>query len=127
MPSTRFVGSLLARAATPVLGAVTVAFALTSGTRQRYVLLPVIVGSVLTWLALVHSSKPRFALWMRFAAAVQTVVITTLFSVCYVLVIPLFRAIVWFRDPLALRRPRTETSWVTRTATVDAKSMERMG
>jgi hypothetical protein len=127
MTTNRLVGSLLARTSAPVLGVVTFTFALTTGMLQRSALFAVIVGGLLTWLALVHSSKTLFVLWMRLAGALQTVMITTLFSVCYVLVVPVFRVIVWFRDPLHLRRSRHETSWVARTAVVDAVSMERMG
>ena len=64
---------------------------------------------------------------MRFARALQTVAITTIFSVCYLVIVPVFRIILWFRDPLHLRRSLNETAWVARTATVDAVSMERMG
>jgi hypothetical protein len=88
--------------------------------------LTVLMGG-LTWLALVHSSRTLFALWMRFARALQTVAITTIFSVCYLVIVPVFRVVLWFRDPLHLRRPPDETAWVARTATVDATSMERMG
>jgi hypothetical protein len=40
--------------------------------------------------------------------------------------VPLFRLALWFRDPLSLRRTR-QTSWVPRTQSVDAGSLERMG
>jgi hypothetical protein len=84
-------------------------------------------ATVLTWLALVHSSRMLFAAWMRAAGTLQGVVATTLFIVCYLVVVPMFRVLIWFRDPLQLRRPPQQTSWVARTATVDAASMERMG
>jgi hypothetical protein len=125
MADNRLVGSVFARIATPVLGLVTLGLALTADTRPRYALLA--ITGALTWLGLVHSFKTLFALWMRCAGALQTVVITTIFSVCYLVIVPLFRMVVWFRDPLHLRRTPQETSWVERTDKVDALSLERMG
>jgi hypothetical protein len=127
MTTNRLVGSALARVAAPVLGLVTVRLVLATDPRHGYAFAAVVLGGVLTWLALVHSSRTLFALWMRFARALQTVAITTIFSVCYLVIVPVFRVVLWFRDPLHLRRPPDETAWVARTATVDATSMERMG
>jgi hypothetical protein len=123
----RFVGTRVALAATLAMGAVTIVLASMAGSGPGYLLPASIVAGVLTWVALVHTHPKLFQLWMQFAHVLHTVALSVIFGSAYLLIIPIFRALLWFRDPLGVRRRPEETSWVTRTATVDAQSMERMG
>jgi hypothetical protein len=125
--TNRFVGSGLARVSAAALGILTVGLAAAGESVPRFRSLLLLVAGLLTWIAFVHSSKALFRRWMRFAEALHQVAVTTIFGVCYLVIVPIFRAVLWFRDPLHLRRPPQESSWVARTATVDANSMERMG
>jgi hypothetical protein len=127
MEENRFVGTPVAPVATIALGALTIALALMTDTGPWYLFPASIVSGVLTWVALVHCHRSLFKKWMQFAHVLHDVAITTIFGVCYLVIVPLFRLALWFRDPLALRRAAQQTSWVTRTANVDAGSMERMG
>ncbi len=88
--------------------------------------LAVVILAILAWMSVVHASAALFALWMRFADTLHTIAVTVLFGACYLIVVPVFRLALWFRDPLSLRRAH-QTSWVSRTRTVDAGSLERMG
>jgi hypothetical protein len=123
----RFVGTPLALAATLGMGAVTIVLASSVGSGPRYLLPASIVAGILTWVAFVHTHAALYRLWMKFAHVLHTVAISVIFGACYLLIIPIFRAVLWFRDPLGLRRPPEESSWVARTAKSDALSMERMG
>lgn len=123
----RFVGSGVARAAAVLFGAVLVGLIANYAAMPPYRFYVALLAGILTWLSLVHSSRVLFRLWMRFAEGLQTVAVTALFSICYLVIVPLFRLVLWHRDPLRLRRGRNESSWVARTSPVDAASLERMG
>ena len=123
----RFVGKPLALVATVAMGVVAVALASMVGSGPRYLLPLSIVAAILTWVAFVHTHAKLYQLWMKFAHVLHTVAVSVIFGTAYLFIIPIFRAVLWFRDPLGLRRPPEETSWVTRTAKVDALSLERMG
>lgn len=127
MSVNRLVGSLVVRVATAALAVLCVSLATIANGGPRLVFYGAIASGVLTWLGLVHSFAGLFKRWMRFAEALHTVVVTVLFTVVYVLVVPLFGVFVWIRDPLRLRRRAGETSWVSRNSNVDAISLERMG
>jgi drug/metabolite transporter (DMT)-like permease len=86
------------------------------------------VTGLLAFLGLIMSFRSSYQAWMRMAERLQTVVTTILFGACYLLVVPLFAAFVRMSDPLRLRRPKNESSWVgTRQEARDARSYQRMG
>lgn len=93
------------------------------------ILVLTIISGVLALLGFIHSFEAVYRAWMRFAKRLSEVVVTVLFSACYLLIVPLFYPIVWFLDPLRLRgRGDEETYWIERDAeTIDADSMQRMG
>jgi len=65
-------------------------------------------------MAFVHAGRSVYALWMIVAEKIQVTVVTTLFSVSYLLLVPL----AWFfarrRDSLKLRDSEVSTYWVKR-------------
>jgi hypothetical protein len=124
--ANRFVASTVARVLAPLLVAAAVTTALVPAGVVPYRRLAVVILAVAAWMGVVHSSARLFALWMRLADTLHTVAVTVLFGACYLVVVPVFRLVLWFRDPLSLRRAR-QTSWVPRTRLVDADSLERMG
>jgi hypothetical protein len=124
--TNRFVGSTAARVSAPLFAAAAMAMASVPPGVVPFKTLAVVILAVLAWLGVVHASAGLFALWMRFADLLHTVAVTVLFGACYLVVVPLFRLALWFRDPLSVRRAR-QTSWVPRTRLVDADSLERMG
>ena len=87
----------------------------------------VIAGSVLTFIGAVHSSRALFERWMIVAETLQTIVVTTIFTLTYLLVVPLFAVVIWFIDPLFLSRRARKTTWIQRKTGIDAESLERMG
>lgn len=126
MTATRYVGSWPVRAATALLALTSVGLwmADTGGSSVFY---GAVGSTVLTMVGVIHSSASVFKRWMRFAEGLQTVVVTTIFGVCYLVVVPVFSVIVWFRDPLRLKRRSQQTAWVTRRDDSDPLSLERMG
>jgi hypothetical protein len=127
MSSNRWVGSGIARWATIGLGLLTIGLATVADTELPFVFYGSIGSGLLTFMALVHSFAALFRRWMRFADVLHKVAVTTMFAICYLVVVPLFGVVVWLRDPLRLRGRARETAWVARTAKVDALSLERMG
>lgn len=126
MDVSRFIGSATVRLIALVLAAsfAWVALGVTAGRLPWYAAL---VSGLLAWIAVVHSSRPLYAWWMRVAEALHTLVITVLFGACYLLIVPLFGLLTRRRDPLRLRRRRLESSWEVRRGSIDARSLERMG
>jgi hypothetical protein len=89
---------------------------------------PLTIGvGVAAWLCLVHASRRGYRLWMTFADLLRETTVRVLFTVLYLLVVPLFRVVLWARDPLHLRRPRQDSAWMRKTVSLDANSLERMG
>jgi hypothetical protein len=127
MSIDRFIGSPLARAGTVVLVALSAGLALASDGGPRWAFWASVGSGVVAFMFLVHSFAGLFSAWMRFAEALQAVVIKTLFSACYLLIVPIFAVVLRGRDPLRRRRGVGESSWVPRTGKVDASSLERMG
>ncbi len=82
----------------------------------RFIFLPVLIFSVLTFMGIIFSFRPLYTRWMKFADALQVVVMTILFGGCYLIVVPFFVLIVKASDPLGLRgRPEDGDSyWVDR-------------
>jgi hypothetical protein len=127
MTGNRYVGSFLVRVCTVALGVASVGLMVLDDMGVPYAFYGAVAGGVLTFVGLIHSFDALFRHWIRFAEVLQAVAVTTIFGVCYMLVVPLFGAIIWFRDPLRLRRRRQGSSWVTRRAEIDPLSLERMG
>ena len=127
MSVNRFVGSAGARIGAVALAATTASLAVASTGGPRYLFWAAVVSGVATFIFLVHSFAPLFKAWMRFAEGLQAVVIRTLFTVCYLVIVPVFTAVLRRRDPLRRRHKARESSWVLRPDTVDASSLERMG
>jgi hypothetical protein len=127
MSTNRFVGSVVARVAVVAFGVLTAALAAAATQAPRYVTYVAIIAGVLTWLSLVHAIKPLFRRWMRLTELMHNVAVTVLFSVCYLLLVPLFHLVLRRRDPLHVRREKSASSWVEKSGVVDAASLERMG
>lgn len=131
MDPARLVGSTAIRGATLLLAAVCAAAASlsTPSPGLQSLLFWLAVGSgVLTAIAFIHCFPSTYSAWLRFAEALQTVVISVLFGAVYLLIVPWFRLITQTTDPLGRRRrSRAETFWVGRTDDSDPTSLERMG
>jgi hypothetical protein len=85
------------------------------------------VSALVAVVCLPLCSRRVYPVWMRFAARLNTVVVTGIFGACYLLIVPLFWLLRWRADPLRLRSdPRVKTYWVQRPKR-DAQSFERMG
>ncbi len=69
-----------------------------------------------------------YAWWMAFAHGLQIVVQTILFSLIYLVVVPVFALVAIIGDTMRLRRrPAARTFWVRRRPVVpDDKFFERM-
>ncbi len=77
--------------------------------------IPNIVLSVLAFVAFVHTGRPVYALWMQVAGKIQATVVTLLFSVTYLVLVPPFWLFARTRDSLKQRNAETiSTYWVNR-------------
>ena len=86
-----------------------------------------IASGVLAFISLIHSFSSLYTAWLAFAEVARVAVITVLFGACYLLVVPVFRLVTLFSDPLLLRnRSRAETFWSERLDDSDPGSLERM-
>ena len=85
MSSPRYVCSSMIRVAAVALAAVSILLMMRAGRGRPYVFYEAVVGVVLTFLALVHSSSALFKRWMSVAETLQSIVVTTVFGVCYLL------------------------------------------
>lgn len=72
---------------------------------------PSIILSVLTFIALVHTGRLVFTLWMRIAEKIQVTVVAALFSVSYLMLVPLVWLFAWSRDSLGLQNTEASTYW----------------
>ena len=87
-----------------------------------------IVLSVLAFMAFVHSGRTSYALWMIAAGKIQIAVVTTLFSVSYLVLVPPVWLFAWRRDSLKLRNAGASTYWVERRDEErTAEFFQRMG
>lgn len=79
-------------------------------------------------LAVVHSFRTVFDLWMRVARMMHLVATSLLFGIVYLLIIPFFAVWTWWSDPLQLRRKGdAQTFWRPRRQTpTDWDSLQRM-
>lgn len=73
-----------------------------------------LIGSgILTFMGFVHTTRAIYSQWLRFAAALHSVVITVLFGSIYLFIVPLFALAIWPFDVLRLRKHgRTDTFWI---------------
>lgn len=88
------------------------------------------VFGLLCFMAAIFSSRRLFVAWMAFAEKLQVVVVTAVFGLAYVLVVPVFFILSWAKDPLKLRGSSTseETFWVPRDQPpLDQTFFERLG
>jgi drug/metabolite transporter (DMT)-like permease len=86
------------------------------------------VLSVLAFVAIVHSGRTLYALWMIAAEKIQITVVTTLFSLSYLVLVPLVWLFAWTRDSLKLRKAGESTYWVERRDEErTAEFFQRMG
>jgi hypothetical protein len=127
MAGNQYVGSTSVRLATLGVVFITMSLAALVDSIAPYRSYVVIAGSVLTFIGVVHSSRALFERWMIVAETLQTIVVTTIFTVTYLLVVPVFAVVMWFVDPLSLSRRSRRTTWIQRKAGIDAESLERMG
>ncbi len=130
MDPEKLVGTTGVRVFTATAAAVVVlGVAVYIRTSATGILILTIVSGVLALLGFIHSFEPVYRGWMQFAKRLSEVVVTLLFSLCYLLIVPLFYPIVWLLDVLHLRkRGDEETYWIERSNEVaDAESMQRMG
>lgn len=130
MAATHIVGAWPVRLTALVLGLAAVAsWLLLAGQEPRrgsYFLC--IVLSVVAFIALVHSGRTSYALWMIAAEKIQIAVVTTLFSVSYLVLVPLVWFFAWMRDSLKLRNAGASTYWVERgDEERTAEFFQRMG
>lgn len=87
-----------------------------------------IVSAIVTFMALVHTAKPVYDAWMRFAETLHGIVVTVLFGAIYLLIVPVFAALVWPFDLLRLRKRDADTFWIAkRSVGAELKQFERMG
>ena len=89
----------------------------------------VVVLGFLTLIGFVHWNERLYARWMKFAEGLHSVVITVLFGICYLFVVPVFFLIVWPFDLLGLRpRSAPNSSWIKRKhPRAEPDSFRRMG
>jgi hypothetical protein len=127
MAGNQYVGSTSVRLATLGVAFITISLVALVDSVAPYRSYVVIAGSVLTFIGLVHSSRALFERWMIVAETLQTIVVTTIFTLSYLLVVPLFAVVMWFLDPLYLSRRSRKTTWIRRKSGIDAESLERMG
>lgn len=128
MNTRRWVGSTSVRMATGLLAALCVGLVMLGGSGSALTIAAAVATGVLALLGFVHSSGAIFARWIRFAEALNTAIVTALFAVCYLLVVPFFTLLLGLLRLARLRRPRErETAWVVKPAQEDPLSLERMG
>ncbi len=99
-----------------------------SGARGGLQILAISSG-VLALIGAIYSFRVTYDAWMRSAKILNTVVITLLFGMTYIVVVPLFAAVLLVMDPLRLRRrSKDETFWVPRrSGELDLTSLQRLG
>ena len=99
-----------------------------SETREGLQILAISSG-VLALIGAIYSFRVTYDVWMRSAKILNTVVITLLFGMTYIAVVPLFAAVLLVMDPLRLRRrSKNETFWVPRlSGELDLTSLQRLG
>lgn len=130
MSTEHLIGNTWTRAAAVALLLVAVAAAATVATG-----VPApwhLVARVTMWaagflalLAGVHWSQRIYKAWMRGAAAINAVVTTVLFGLMYLVVVPVFWAILKLRERAAAGR---DSQWhERRPVATDAAFFERMG
>lgn len=134
MNPNRLVGSLGVRLTTFVFSLLCVTVVMLHGgdrfpTLSKGLMILAVGSGVLAFIGLIYSFKVIYALWMRFAAILHAVIVTLLFAICYLVVVPVFFLIAWPFDPLRLRnRSEPDTFWVRKRSTpCDLSSLERMG
>ena len=129
-----FVGSAAAIAATAalaalcLLGAAAYATTLVPGWSGATLAFTVVTG-VLALMAFMHTSRTVYRRWLKIAEAMNKTVVTVLFGVFYLVVVPVFALLIWPFDLLRLRsRPKATTYWIDRKNTKgDAASLQRLG
>ncbi len=70
---------------------------------------------MLAVVAFVHTGQSVYARWMRVAERIQSTVVTVLFSVVYLVVVPPLWVFAWTRDSLGLRNSQASTYWIPRS------------
>lgn len=89
-----------------------------------------VVFALLAFMGLIASFHAVYQRWMKFASVLQKIVVTILFGVCYMIVVPFFWLLLRGNDPLKLRPAADSTAslWRTRKAEdTSADSYLRMG
>ena len=134
MDLNRLIGSAGVRGATLIafllsLSAVVARDRIASSGAEGALFLLAVVAGVIAFLGVIHSFRSLYAGWMRFAEALQKLVVTILFAACYFLVVPWFHVIARILDPLRLRlRSEPESFWIPRRREdIDGRSLSRMG
>lgn len=111
-------------------GAFAAANAGATGGLKTFLTLLGVAFALLTVLGFIISFHGTYWRWMKFAAALQKVMVTILFGVCYLLIVPLFSILLRNADPLKLRTSpdRTGSLWRARKPDeTDPDSYLRMG
>jgi hypothetical protein len=133
MDSARFVGSSGVRLATAVLmlacaGGVWLLRAASFPNARMVVLILTWAIGFAAFIGLIHCFRAIYAGWLAFAGVLHVIAVNAMFGACYLLVVPLFRLIVWPLDPLRLRKRAGAASfWVEREEDPGPDSYQRMG
>ena len=88
-----------------------------------------IVTGVMAFMAFVHTSRAVYARWMTVAGLLNKFVVSVLFGVFYLLIVPIFALLARPFDVLRLRpRPHATTYWIhKKQVRADAASLQRLG
>lgn len=95
MNPNRLVGSVGVRLTTLVFSLLCVTLAMLHGgdclpALSKGLMVASIGSGVLAFIGLIHSFKVIYALWMRFAVILHAGIVTLLFAICYLVVVPVF-------------------------------------
>lgn len=130
MNVNRFIGRWPVRLAALTLGISSAASWLSyaDSASGQASLFPRIALSVIAFVCIVHSGRRLYSIWMSVAEAIQMTVVTTLFSLIYLLFVPTVWVFARMRDSLKLRNGGESTYWVDRPDEErTAEFFERMG
>lgn len=88
-----------------------------------------IVSGVLAFMAFVHTSRAVYARWLKVAEGLNKAVVSVLFGIFYLAIVPVFALLIRPFDVLRLRQHRGATSyWIQKkNARCDLASLQRLG
>ena len=118
MKATSFIGSMPARVISALLG-LTAVLAWWGYARvdkgAEFWLYAGIATTALTFVSSVHYSRRIYSAWMKLAHRLQLLLVTVLFSMCYLLLVPLLYLFARNSDSLKLRSgDGVDSYWIDR-------------